>query len=126
MAILAIVAARNMCGMLAGCGNAVVAGSAGSEYLAVINHEDGRKNAGCVAVLTYVRCLHMRRRFACCAGAVVACSTAACDIGVIKIRGKPAICRMAIVTVIVAGDVRRMFATRSNAIVTGATGAEDL
>jgi hypothetical protein len=58
--------------------------------------------------------------------AVVAADAVTRDIHVIEVRGNPADGRVAVVTVVAARDVGRMFAGRRVAVMAGETGAEHL
>ena len=58
--------------------------------------------------------------------AVVAVRAVRSNIGVVEIRRCPGQRRVAVITVVAALQMRRMFAGRSNAVVTGVTAAENL
>ena len=86
MTIIAGVAAGDMCWVLAGRRDTVVAGTASADHLSVIDRHHRRKNIGCVAVLTDVRRLNVCRVLAGRVGAIVAADAVAGDIHVIEIR----------------------------------------
>ena len=85
MAIVAGVATRNMRWVLADGSDAVVAGTASSYYLRVINGQHGRKQIGRVAILADIGCLNVRWVLADCLCTVVATDAIAGDIDVIEV-----------------------------------------
>lgn len=117
MAILAVVTAVDMIRALAGRDDAVVAGSAGSKDLRVVDGIDRYPDIRCVAVFADVAGLYMGLRLARRVGTVVAAEAISRDVDVIEIRRQPACCRMAVVAVVAAGNVCRVFAGRGEAIV---------
>lgn len=56
MAVIAVIATGNMCRVLAGSSNTVVAGATGAKNLGVIDNHHGREHVGGVAVFTDVGC----------------------------------------------------------------------
>ena len=64
MAVVAVVAARNVGRMLAGRRGAVVARAAGSKNLRVIDHIRRREHVRIVAILANISCLDMCRALA--------------------------------------------------------------
>jgi len=85
MAVIAIIAARNMCCMLAGGRDAVVARAAGTDDLGMVNGKNGPKHVGVVAVLADVCGLNVRRALAGCLDTVVAINTVAGNVYMIEI-----------------------------------------
>ena len=63
-----------------------------------------------VTVLADVRGIDMRRVFASCIGAVVATDTAVGDARMVEVRRDPGVRRMAVITVVAACNVCRVFA----------------
>jgi len=59
-------------------------------------------------------------------GAVMAADAVTRDVHVIEVRRYPGDRRVAVIAVVAAGDVRRMFAGRGIAVMTGKTGSEHL
>ncbi len=118
VAVVAVVAAVYVSRVLAACCDAVMAGAAGTYHLRVVNRKDRRPDVRCMAVFADVAGLHVRRAFAGGIRAVMAAHAVPCDIHVIEIRRQPASGRVAVVTVIAAGDVVRVFAACRDAVVT--------
>ena len=126
MAVIANNRGLNVCWAPAGRIRAVVAGTAGTQYLCVVNRCDRHKQIGVVTVFANVRCLHVRRTFSDRFRAIVARHAITDDVGVIEIYGQPGDGTVTIVAGVATGDMGRMFAGRDSAIVASATGAEDL
>ena len=85
MAIITVVAAVNVILVLAGGRDAIVAGSAGTGYLRVINCICRHPDIRCMAVLADIACLDMRLVFARGFDAVVATSAVVRNAYVIKV-----------------------------------------
>ena len=126
MAVVAVNAARDMRRVFADRSDAIVARAASAQHLRVIDGVCWRPNIGVVAVFADIRGLHVREILALCLDAVMAACTVAGDIDVIEIRGQPANCRMAVVTVAAAGNMSWVFAGRDYAIVAGAANPQNL
>ena len=92
MAVVAIIAAGDMCWVLAGCDNAVVARAASTDNLGVIHGVCWHPDIGIVTVFANFRCQNVRRVFASCLNAVVAACAIASDAYVVKVRGQPSGC----------------------------------
>ena len=92
----------------------------------MVNRGDRRPDDRTVAVLADVGRLHVRLALARGVCAVVTTGTIVDDVGVIERRGRPRDCRMAVIAVVAAGYVGRVFAGCRAAIVTGAASAYDL
>ena len=75
------------------------------------------KNIGGVAVLADIGCLNMCRVLARCVRAVMTADAIAGDIDVIKVRWQPANGAVAVIAGIAAGDMRRVLADGSDAVV---------
>jgi len=126
MAVIAIIAARDMRWMLA-CGRrAVMARTAGTEDLGVVDSVGGRKNICIVTIFTNVGCLYMRRTLADGINAVVAAGAIVDNTQVVEGRWSPGDRCMAVIAGIAAGYMCRMFACRNNTIMTAVAGADDL
>ena len=85
MTVVTSIAAGNVCRGLADGSDAVVAGTAGSYYLRVINGQHGRKQIGRVAIFADIGCLNVRWVLADCLCTVVATDAIAGDIDVIEV-----------------------------------------
>lgn len=86
MAIVTIVATDDVVRIFARCDCAVMAGSATTNNLQMIDVESRRKAIRCMAILTYARREDMRLILASRRAAIVAGHTVADDIGVIEHR----------------------------------------
>jgi hypothetical protein len=126
MAVVATVVAGDMRRVFARCGKTVMTGAAATEDLCVIDRVDGSPQVTVVAILTDVAGLYMCQVFAGSIQAVVAACAIARNIQVVKCRRSPGDRCVAVVAGIAAGEVRRVLAGCNYAIVTGATGADDL
>ena len=126
MAIVAIAATCDMRRMLAGSDDAVMTGRTTAEYLCVIDRYHGCPDCGAVAILANVRGLNVLRTLTGCISTVVAGHAAARDVGVVEIRRYPRDGGVAVVAAIAARDVQRVFASRSDAVMTGAATAQNL
>ena len=89
MAIVAVVATVNVCGMLTGCRGAIVARVACAYDLGVINGIGWRPDIRRMTVLANVGGLYMRKSLAGRVGAVVTARTITGDIYMIKIGRQP-------------------------------------
>ena len=105
---------------------AVVARRTGAQNLVVIHGRDRCPDRRGVAILADVGCLDVRQSLTDGIHAVVATNTVIHDVDVVEVGGQPRDCRVAVIAVIAAGYVRRVFAGRYYAVVTGAAGANDL
>ena len=90
MAILTIIATCDVCCILAGCSQSIVAGTACSQHLRMINRVRRCPYIRIVAVLANVSCLNVGLALTCCLDAIVATHTIAGDTDVIKIGRQPA------------------------------------
>ena len=112
--------------MFAGGSYTIVAGSTGADDLSVIDCHYWRKGDNAMAIFANCRGLNMRSVLAGRLCAVVTADAIACDIDVIKVRRSPGHSRVAIVTGISAGDVRRILTGCDIAIVARLAGSYDL
>ena len=112
MAVVAVVAAREVRQIFAGRDSAVMAGEAGAEYLDVINRVGRCPDYAVVAVLADVGRIGVVGVLAGRIGTVMAADAGAGDTGMVEVRRDPRRGCMAVVAVVAARDVRRIFATR--------------
>ena len=117
MAIVAVVATRDVSRVLTGCGRIVVTGETGANDLRMVDGICRRPVHIVVAILADIGRQHMRRALAGRIDAVVAADAVAGDADVIEICRNPGGCRMAVVAVVAALDVRRVLAGRCRAVV---------
>ena len=68
----------------------------------------------------------MRRGLAGGVGAIVATDTVSRNVHVVEVGRQPGNRCMTVLTIVAAGNMRRMFSNRSNAVVARATGSDDL
>ena len=126
MAVVTVVAAGNMGRVFSGRCQTVVAGTAGTQNLCVINSVSGNPNITVVAILTDIRCLYVCQVLAGRFNAVVATGAIPGNTHVIEVRRAPGDARVTIVTGIAAGDMRWMFASCDDAVVTRIARTDDL
>ena len=126
MTVRAGVPARNMIRCLAGCGRAVMTGRAGTRHLGMIDSSSRRPHVGVMAVFADTRRQDMSCGLAGSLDSVVAARTVAGDARVLECCRSPGNRRVAIVAVVPAPDMRRVFAGRGSAVVARGAGAEDL
>ena len=126
MTVVATVVAGDMRRVFARCCKTVMTGAAATQHLCVIDRIDGSPHIAVVTILTDVARLHMRQVFAGSIQAVVAACAIARNIHVVECRRSPGDRRVAIVAGIAAREVRWVLTSCNYAIVTGATGADDL
>jgi len=106
--------------------DAVVTRGARPQHLGVVNGIDRHPHVGVMAVLADVGRLYMGRTLACGISAVVTADAVVNDIDVIKKCRQPGDGGVAIITVVTAGDMRRMFARGNGAVMAGAASTNDL
>lgn len=126
MAIVAVLATRDVRWVFARRRNAIVAGATGAKNLRVVNSEGWCPDVGIVAVLADFSCQYVCRIFARRFDSVMAAGAVACDPNMIEVSGQPAGRCVAVITLIVACDVGRVFTGSRDAIMTRPAGAEDL
>ena len=117
MTVVAIIATGDMRWVLACSNDAVVAGTASADDLSVVHGVRWRPDIRVMAVFANFRGQNVCRVLAGCFNAVVAACAIAGDAYVVKIRGQPASCRMAVITIVTARDMRWMLACRCSAVV---------
>ena len=105
MAVVAVVAARDVRRVLARGGIAVVTGEAGPEDLRVVDRVSWRKCHVVVAVLAYIARIDVRGVLTRGLRAIMTIDTVARDVGVIKIGWSPRDRGVAIVTGVAAQNV---------------------
>ncbi len=126
MTVVASVAARDMCRILAGCYEAVMTRPTATHDLRMVYGVHRRKHVAVMAVFTDVGGLNMCWILASRVRAVVAAHTIASDIDVIEVRRYPTRGRMTVVAVVAAVNVCQGLAGRRDAVMTGAAGAHYL
>lgn len=117
MTVVAVVAACNVRRVFPGRRDAVVTGSAGSNYLRMIDGKHRQKGEGAVTVFADIACLNMGRALANSGGAVVTRYAVSCDTRMIESRRQPACRAVAIIALIIARYVAGGFPRRLCAIV---------
>ena len=125
MAVVAVVATRNMYCMLPGRSSSVMTGSTGSEDMCVVKRSCRIKSECAVAVFADVACLNMCRALARGSVAIVARNAIAVITGVIKSCRQPARRAVAVVALIVARNMAGSFSRRLCAIVAIDTGTSE-
>ena len=126
VAVITIVAARDMRWMFAGRRNAIVAGAATSQDLRVIYSIGRHPDINVVTVLANISGLHVCGILAGGGNTVVAVAAVAGDAGMVEVSRHPADSCMTIVTGIAAINMGRVLASGGNPIVTAVTGANNL
>ena len=126
MAIITVIAAGDVGGILARSDNAVMAGTTGAQHLRVVDHVCRRPQVTVVAVLTDFGGLDMCRVLARRLDAVMAACTVGHNVGVIKSGREPSCRRMTIVAIVAAREVGRVLARGDYAIVARAASTDDL
>ena len=86
MAVVAIIAAGDMCRMFTRRYDTVMAGTTGSDDLCVVDRKRRNQGIGCMAIFTHIAGLNVRRIFASGIGAIVAACAITRDIDVVKVR----------------------------------------
>lgn len=99
---------------------------AGSKYLVVVHVRHRCPHVRAVAVLANIRCLYVHRTLASRVRAIVTTHAVVHDIDMVEVRGHPGHGRMAVIAIVAAGNMRRVFANGRNAIVAGIAGASNL
>ena len=126
VAIVTGICARQMIQVFARCGNAIMAGTALTDNLHVIDDVRRREGIRIVAVLTDNGRLNVGRVFACGGTSVVAATAVVEDIRMIEVRRQPGGACVAVVAACAARDMCWMFASCRNAVVAGAIFAQYL
>lgn len=126
VAVVTVVATRDMCRMFAGSRDAVMTGRTTAEYLCVIYRYHGYPGCRAVAVLANIRRLNVRRSLAGCIGTIVASHAIVGNIDVVEIRGYPGDRGVAVIAVIATRNMHRVFAGRSDTVMTAAATTQHL
>lgn len=126
MAIVTVVAARDVCWILANRDHIVMARDAGADNLGVINGVNRGPDHVVVAVLTHIRAQYMCRDLAGRLGAIVAADAVTDDVDVIEVRRNEGHCRMTVVTVIATANMRWILAYRDRVVMARDAGTDDL
>ena len=121
VAVVAIIAARYMRRMLAGCRGAVVARATGPQYLRMVDGYHRFEGGRAVAVFTDIGGLYVGRALAGCCRTVMAAHAIVSDACVIKNRWLPCAYGMAVVAFIIGSNVRWRLTSRLYSIVATAT-----
>ncbi len=103
--------------MLPGRSSSVMAGSAGSEDMCVVDRSCRIKSEGAVAVFANIARLNMCRALARGSAAIVARNAIAVNTGVIKVRRQPGSRAVAVVALIVARNMADSLSRRLCAIM---------
>ncbi len=115
-----------MCWMFASRCRAVVARTASTDDLCVVDCIGRSEHICIVTIFANVGCLYMRRTLADGINAVVAAGTIIDDTKVVEVRWPPGDRCMAIVAGIAAGDMCRVFAGCDDAVMAAVARADDL
>ena len=126
VAIVAVVTARDMGGVFADCRGAVVARATGADHLSMVDGECRYPGVRRVTVLAHDAGLNVVGVFAGCVRAVVTTRTVTRDVEVVEVRWQPAGCRMAVLAVFAACNMRRSFARRDCTVVAGSAHPDNL
>ncbi len=126
VAVVAVVAARDVRRVLARCCSSIVAGAAGTDNLCVVHLVSRHECHVVVTVLADVGGLDMCRVLARGINAVVTAEAVVDNTRVIEIGRYPCRGRMTIIAVVTAIDMRWVLAFCNRAVVTGIAGANNL
>ena len=126
MAIVTRIFARQMIQVFARRDNAVMAGTARTDYLHVIDNVYRGEGIRIVAVLTNNGCLYVSRVLTCRGGSIVTATAVVEDIRMIEVRRQPGGACVAVVAACAARDMCWIFTGCRNAIVAGAAFAQHL
>lgn len=126
VAIVTRIPACQMIQVFAGCGNAIMTGTAFTDHLHVIDNVRRCKGGRTVAVLANYGGLYVGRVLARRGGSIVTTAAVVENIGVIEIGWQPGRAGVTVVAIRAARNMRWMFAGRGNAVVAGAAFAQNL
>ena len=121
MAVVASDAAGYVIDVFAACCYSIMARTAGTKDLSVIDQVCRSPDINAVAILTNSRCLNVHRILASRVDTVMAAGAVTADIDVIEISRQPGHGRMAVVTIVAAGEMVEVLTGCRDAIVTGST-----
>ncbi len=125
VAVVAIIATRDMGRMFACRRDAIVTRTAATQYLCMVDSKRWRPHRHTVAVLADIGRQHMSGILTRCGDAIVAVTTASGDVGMIKISWQPGRTGVAVFTDITASDMCRALTSGSYSIVTTAAITND-
>jgi len=126
VAVVAGVAALDMCRILAHSDRAVVAGTARADDLRVIHDVSRRPDHIVMTILADIARVDVTGTFAGRLDAVMAAGTIIGNVGMVEVGRYPRVGGVAIVAGVAAADVRRVFAGGYGAIVARTAQADDL
>ena len=126
MAIVASNAAGDVVDVFAACCNSVMARTAGTNHLCMIDQVRGSPEIDAVAVLANDRCLNMHRVLASRVDAVMAAGAIARDIDVIEVGGQPGHGRMTVVAIVATGEMVEVLTGCCDAVMTRSAAAKHL
>ena len=112
--------------VLPGGQRSIVAGRTGTKHLVVIDCRYRRPGRCAVAILANIGRLDVGRSLANGIRTVVATNAVVHDVDVVEVGGQPGNGGMAVIAIIAAGDVGRVFTGRYDAVMTRAACANDL
>jgi len=112
--------------MFADRGGAVVAGTACTNDLYVVNSKSGCPNVGVVTILANFCCQNVRGVLTGRFDTVMTAGAVTGNPNVVEVRWQPAGCRMTVVALIAAGNVGRVLSSCCNTVMTRAAGAKYL
>lgn len=118
MAIVTIIATRNMGRVLAGCDNTIVARAASAQNLCVIDGDNRLKRNRIVTVFANIGGLHVNGTLAGGSRAVVTCHTIINDPQVVEHSRQPGRCVVTIVALVTGRYVRQRFPGSLNTVMT--------
>ena len=121
VAVVTIVATRDMRWMFSGRADAVMTSRAIAEYLCVIDRYHGCPDRRTMAVLANIRGLNMHRPLTGHISTIVASHAVVRDIDMVEIGGHPGDRGVAVLAAIAARNVQCMFAGRGDAVMAGTT-----
>ena len=109
VAIVASRRARNVCLILAGCDDSVMARTTCTDHLRVIDHKRRHPNRWRMTIFANIRCLNVRNVLACRFDTVVTTGTVSNNVDVIKIGRCPRRSDVTIVASITTGNMSGIF-----------------
>ena len=126
VAVIALMNGIEVPEIRARCCGAIVAGRTNANYVVVIDRRRRRPGRRRMAVFAHGTGIHVIDGFAGGNGAVMTFVAIPGDIHMVEIGRYPGHCCMAVITVITAGDVSRMFAGRDQAVMARRTDSKYL
>ncbi len=126
MAVVAVVAAGDVGRVFAGRCDAVMTGTAGADYLRMVDRIRRRPHIAVMAVFADVAGLYVSRALAGRFRTIMATDTITRDVHVVEGRGQPSRGCVAVITGIATRNVSRVFAGCRNTVVARAADAHNL